>query len=118
MKLVRNVLQDLIDKKLWPVAVALVAGLVAVPVVLGGSSSAGAPAPQVAAAPSGPNGLADHRDIARGEVISLDEQAAGAVSRSGKVRNPFVQHHVPKAVDATQAADSAVKAAKDLVKQL
>jgi hypothetical protein len=120
MKLVRNVLQDLIEKKLWPVAVALVAGLVAVPVVLGGSSSSAGtpPAPTVAAAPTGPNTLADHRDIARAEVVSLDEQAAGAVNRAGKVRNPFVQHHVPKVPNANAAANAAVQATKALVKQL
>jgi hypothetical protein len=99
MSFLKNVLHDLVEKRLWPVAIALVAALVAVPIVLGGSSSTGSPATDVAAV-TGPNGLANHRDVARGKVISLEEQAAGKVERSTgkKIRDPFVQHHQPKPV--------------------
>jgi hypothetical protein len=115
MKFVRNVLQDLVEKKLWPLAVVLIVGLAAVPVLLGGGKSdAGTDASAVAAAPA-ENGLADHRDAARGAVVSLEQQATGPVQRSGRVRNPFVQHHMPKAQDPAKAADSAVKAAKSLL---
>jgi hypothetical protein len=101
MSFLRNVLHDLVEKRLWPVAIALVAALVAVPIVLGGKSDAGTstPPPAVADA-SGANGLVNHRDAARAQVVSLEEQAAGKVARSGKVRNPFVQHHQPRATDA------------------
>jgi hypothetical protein len=99
----RNVLHDLLEKRLWPVAVALIAALVAVPLVLGGSSSdAGT---DVAA--TTPNGLANHRDTARAQVVGLEEQAAGKVERKGAVRDPFVQHHQPKAVDQKKV-DAAV----------
>ena len=40
MSPVRNIFNDLVDRRLWPVALALVAALVAVPVMLGGGSSA------------------------------------------------------------------------------
>jgi hypothetical protein len=97
MSFLKNVLSDLVEKRLWPVAIALVAALVAVPIVLGGSSSSsGAPATDVAASTT--NGLANHRDSAREAVVSLEDQAAGKVDRSGKVRDPFVQHHQPKPV--------------------
>jgi hypothetical protein len=109
MSFFKNVLHDLVEKRLWPVAIALVAALVAVPIVLGGSSSSsGAPAADVAAVtPS--NGLADHRDVARGKVISLEEQAAGKVERSSgkKIRDPFVQHHKPKLVKLAVATSPA-----------
>ncbi|HWH96259.1 MAG TPA: hypothetical protein VNT03_20520, partial [Baekduia sp.] len=98
MSFLRNILSDLVEKRLWPVAIALVAALVAVPMVLGGSSDAGTATPTPVADASS-NGLANHRDAARAEVVSLEEQAAGKVQRSGKVRDPFVQHHQPKAVD-------------------
>jgi hypothetical protein len=98
MSFLKNVLHDLVEKRLWPVAIALVAALVAVPIVLGGSStSSGTPAPDLATA-TATNGLANHRDVAREQVVSLEEQAAGKVQRSGKVRDPFVQHHQPKPV--------------------
>ncbi|WCB94533.1 hypothetical protein DSM104299_03270 [Baekduia alba] len=100
MTFLRNVLHDLVEKRLWPVAVALVAALVAVPIVLGGSSDAGTSTPTAVADASAANGLANHRDAARAQVVSLEEQAAGKVTRAGKVRDPFVQHHQPRLSDA------------------
>lgn len=112
MSFFKNVLHDLVEKRLWPVAIALVAALVAVPIVLGGSSSStDAPTTDVAAV-TAPNGLANHRDIARGKVISLEEQAAGKVERTSakkKIRDPFVQHHQPKPVKDKVAAPAAPK---------
>jgi hypothetical protein len=109
MSFVKNVLHDLVEKRLWPVAIALVAALVAVPIVLGGSSSgAGAPATGVAASTT--NGLANHRDVAREAVVSLEDQAAGKVDRSGKVRDPFVQHHQPKPVKVVVAKTTSTPA--------
>jgi hypothetical protein len=98
MSFLKNVLHDLVEKRLWPVAIALVAALVAVPIVLGGSSSSSETPATDLAAVTAPNGLANHRDVARARVVSLEEQAAGKVQRSGKVRDPFVQHHKPKPV--------------------
>jgi hypothetical protein len=109
MSFVKNVLHDLVEKRLWPVAIALIAALVAVPIVLGGSSSgAGAPATDVASSTT--NGLANHRDVAREAVVSLEEQAAGKVDRSGKVRDPFVQHHQPKPVKVVVAKTTSTPA--------
>lgn len=87
MSFLKNVLSDLIEKRLWPVAIALVAALVAVPILLGGSSDSGSSTPVagVASAPvDGP---------AQADVVSLEEQAAGKVERKGSLKNPFVQHH-------------------------
>ncbi|MCW2992842.1 MAG: hypothetical protein JWQ18_337 [Conexibacter sp.] len=111
MSFLKNVLQDLVEKRLWPVAIALVAALVAVPILLGGSSSPQAAAPVDVAAATTTNGLANHRDVAREQVISLEEQAAGKVERSGKVRDPFVQHHQPKPVKLVTAAAKTVSSA-------
>jgi hypothetical protein len=104
MSFLKNVLHDLVEKRLWPVAVALVVALIAVPIVLGGGGAdAGTATAGVAAVPTTSNGLANHRDVARARVVSLEEQAAGKVQRSGKVRDPFVQHHQPKKADQTVA---------------
>jgi hypothetical protein len=110
MSFLKNVLQDLVEKRLWPVAIALVAALVAVPIVLGGSSPEAAPVTDVASLTT-TNGLENHRDVARAQVVSLEEQAAGKVQRSGKVRDPFVQHHQPKVTKiVTTAANTVSKA--------
>jgi hypothetical protein len=98
----KNVLTDLIEKRLWPVAIALVAALVAVPIVLGGSSD-----------PSGTSvagvtpATAPGSGTSQAEVVSLEEAAAGKVQRKGALKNPFVQHHQPKVVTATTEASSA-----------
>jgi hypothetical protein len=118
MSFLRNVLHDLVQKKLWPVAVALVAAIIAVPIVLGGSPDAGAPAASVATAPTGSDGLTGHRDAAGAQVVSLEQQAAGAVDRPGSTRDPFVQHHQPKVKSLDAAVTSAVKAASDSISQL
>ncbi|HET6506306.1 MAG TPA: hypothetical protein VFG42_05925 [Baekduia sp.] len=90
MSFFKNVLSDLIEKRLWPVAIALVAALVAVPIVLGGSSKDGTGTP-VASVTSTPGGSGP----SQAEVVSLEEQAAGKVQRKGSLKNPFVQHHQP-----------------------
>ena len=115
MSFLKNVLHDLVEKRLWPVAIALVVALIAVPIVLGGSSDAGTAGPDAASLPA-TNGLANHRDVARADVVSLEEQAAGSVQRAGKVRNPFVQHHQPKPVD--QTVTDAVNATKGIAAAL
>jgi hypothetical protein len=102
MSFLRNILSDLIEKRLWPVAVALVAALVAVPIVLGGGSDAGTPAPTPVADASAANPTAK---AASAEVVSLEEQAAGKVERKGAVHDPFVQHHQPKAPKTVTTAD-------------
>lgn len=103
MSFFKNVLADLIEKRLWPVAIALVAALVAVPIVLGGSSdSSGTPVAGVTPA------TASGAGTSQAEVVSLEEQAAGKVQRKGSLKNPFVQHHQPKPVTVeTTAASSA-----------
>jgi hypothetical protein len=117
MTFLRNVLHDLVQKKLWPLAIALVAAVIAVPIVLGGGSDAGTNVPAPAPAPS--NGLANHGDVARAQVVSLEQQAAGKVNRPGSTRDPFVQHHQPKATTTAAAAvTNAVQTAKDATSAL
>ena len=92
----KNIVHDLIEKRLWPVALALVVALIAVPIVLGGSS-ASAPAVASAPLPGAGNGRSS---------VSL-ATAAGqerAYTRAGKVRNPFSQPKVKRAGTATTTA--------------
>ena len=116
MSFLRNVLTDLLEKRLWPLAIALVVALVAVPVVLGGGSDdAGTPAGDVAQAPATPAA-----GTGATKAVSLDQDVpTGQVRRAGKVRNPFKQLHVPKAPSTTAgAAGSLVSATRDLVASL
>jgi hypothetical protein len=99
MSAVRNLITDLVDRRLWPVAVALLGALVAVPVLLGGGSKAPAPAPAapLAAAAGTAGGTAQ-------AAVSLSQPSTSTTStnRPGAVRNPFTQHHVP--APASQSA--------------
>lgn len=113
MSFLKNVLSDLIEKRLWPLAIALVAALVAVPILLGGSSdSSGTPVAGVTSTPA-------DGGVAQADVVSLEEQAAGKVERKGSLKNPFVQHHqastttTPTTSAATTPAPSTSGGASD-----
>ncbi len=98
MNVLRNIWSDLVEKKLWPVAAALVVALVAVPLALsaGGSDAQPAPAGAVNAAP------------ANEPMVSLDTNAGTrATVRKGGVRDPFKQLHVPKPKAESKAAVAA-----------
>jgi hypothetical protein len=106
MSFLKNVLHDLIEKRLWPVAIALVVALIAVPIVLGGGSDAGSTGADVAATTTPTAGSAPASGAA---VVSLQEQTAGGkIQRAGKIRDPFVQHHVAKTVTDAVSTTSGI----------
>jgi hypothetical protein len=98
MKPLRNIVRDLVERRLWPIALLLVAAAVAVPVYLGRSSSddgAGGTAP------------AQTAQVAKASkaAVTLDETADES-DGAGKTRNPFKQQHVPKEQKADANAGS------------
>jgi hypothetical protein len=97
MSFLNNVLRDLVEKRLWPIALGLVAVLVAVPLTLGsGGSSSSKPAPAAPAA--GTTASAVHTGEA---VVAVKDAPPALRRRPGPLRDPFVQ---PKALDkATDA---------------
>jgi hypothetical protein len=99
MSAVRGLLRDLIERKLWPVAVLLLAAAIAVPMYLGRSSSEpGTPA-------TSGNEQASTGKMSKA-AVSIEDPAAGD-DRRGSVRNPFKQLHVPKpAATPTSTPDS------------
>jgi hypothetical protein len=97
MSAVRTVISDLVDRRLWPVALALVAALVAVPVLLGGGSSTPAPAAPVANATPATAGTAQ-------AAISVSTPSTARKNRPGAVRNPFIQHKAKATSDSTTNA--------------
>jgi hypothetical protein len=96
MNPVRTLINDLIDRRLWPVALALVAALAAVPVLLGGGSSAATSSPSdpLANVPATTDGTAK-------AAISVSTPSTGRKDRPGAVRNPFEQAKVPTASSST-----------------
>jgi hypothetical protein len=99
MNAVRGVLRDLVERRLWPVALLLVVAAVAVPVYLGRSSDDGTTdiAPPAATAQAGPK--------ASKAAVSLDESTDES-DGVGDVSNPFKQKHVPKAEKADTSTGS------------
>jgi len=81
MTFARTLIRELVDKRLWPVAVLLVLALVAVPLMLGGGGSASSvePLSDVAAPDAGSTPVT---------AVELAPPPAGG-TRSGKVRDPF-----------------------------
>ncbi|TML07525.1 MAG: hypothetical protein E6G41_04405 [Actinobacteria bacterium] len=96
MNSVRTIFNDLVDRRLWPLALALVAALVAVPVLLGGGSKASSSAP--------PEPIANAQATTGGTAqaaISVSTPSTARKDRPGAVRNPFEQHKVPATSDTT-----------------
>jgi hypothetical protein len=115
MPFLRNVLKDLVDKRLWPVAALLVAALVAVPVVLGRS---GDDAATTASLPA--TGAAVGTGTNEKASVTLETTPDDTRHDGGSLRDPF---HAPKltlkkvtdaspaaAAEATGAATAAVPA--------
>lgn len=90
MTFLRNIGADLVEKRLWPVAAALLVALIAVPTMLAhsgddaGSTRVGPIAGATASKPDA--------------VLALNTTPAGRRKRGGKAKNPFVQLYVPKPV--------------------
>jgi len=97
---VRNLVQDLIERRLWPVALLLAVALAAVPVVLG---RGGDDAASTAALPTTP-ATGDASTGQKAEV-TLDTSAP-AEHAGGNVRNPFKAPATPKATKRTRTAAS------------
>jgi hypothetical protein len=99
----RNLGSDLVEKRLWPIALALILAIVAVPMLLSGGSEP-APAPSTpAAAPSTPAAASAQAQV------SLDSAVPGKRGDKSTVRNPFKQQHAPK--KATDASASSTPSA-------
>ncbi len=97
-------LSDLRDRKLWPVAVALLAAVVAVPVLLTKSASP-------AGAGHGTPSLALPVDLAKtGPAVTVDT-TPGQASLNGKTRDPFTQLVKPSSTTSASTASAANSAA-------
>jgi hypothetical protein len=94
MKSVRNLLFDLVERRLWPVALLLVVAAVAVPVYLGRSSSDDGGSQTPAQGTTAQTGAKASK-----AAVSLDESADES-DGVGRVHNPFKQKHVAKAKKA------------------
>lgn len=98
MTFLKSIWADLVEKRLWPFALALLLALVAVPIALGGGGGGDA-APLGATGPTG---------AAAGQLaqVSLDADTPERRDRLGKVRDPFKQRAVP--ATGTSGATGAV----------
>jgi hypothetical protein len=94
----RRVVGELREKRLWPVAVALLVAIVAVPVALS-KSSGSAPVAQLPQAASPPSQAAS--------IPAVSVQSTPGQSRlTGKARNPFAQQRTGGTPTAAAAAAS------------
>jgi hypothetical protein len=108
MNPLRNLARDLVERRLWPVALLLVVAAVAVPLYLGRSSS-----DDVASDAPLPGATAQAGVKASKAAVSLDESADES-DGAGIVHNPFKQKHVPKAEKADTSASDASSSPSDM----
>jgi hypothetical protein len=83
----RNIWRDLVDRRLWPVALLLGIALIAIPVLLSHSSSS---------AP-GKSAVANVSPTAPVAGVAPVASVSSTVAPAGSTRNPFHQQHLPKA---------------------
>lgn len=93
----RNIWRDMIDRRLWPVALLLVVALIAIPVVLAKPAPKTTP-PATPVATSSPEPL-----VATPAAIRSN---SGNAPVGGIYKNPFNQQHVPKAPAQSTGATS------------
>jgi hypothetical protein len=101
MAALRDLWSDLVEKRLWPVALALVAALVAVPLVLAkspASSGGGEPVSSLTAPASGGAGAGPGK--AHEAVVSVSGPVSGGAPLRGHAKDPFKQQF-PQATDAS-----------------
>jgi len=101
----RSVVQELVDRRLWPVAVLLLAAVLAVPVLLGGGEEPAASAPVTEAQTAVAAGADDSAQI------TIVESTPPRRTRAGRVRNPFVQPTETQTADTAAETPSAPSAA-------
>jgi hypothetical protein len=108
MNAASKLLRDLVDKRLWPVALLLVVAIVAIPVLIGRSSSGstGADSAAVAAAATPAPAAAPAPAV---ELVG----PPSVRSRPGKVRDPFrrAKHKVKEAASSATTSTSPKAAA-------
>jgi len=96
----RSVARDLVDKRLWPIAILLLAALVAVPLLIGsGSSDAPQPAPAATVKPA-------TQDAAGSIVKVVGPAVTGKDDRPGKLDDPFYDPPEPETAKSSSAATS------------
>ena len=102
LKPLKDLFNDLVDRRLWPVALALVVAIVAVPILLSSKSSGpGASSPAAASIPPAAPASSPDRAIADTSVIATT--ASGRGLAASKAENPFVQRG-PHAKPPTSAS--------------
>jgi hypothetical protein len=95
MPFLRSLLKDLVEKRLWPVALLLVAALAAVPMLVGRTAGT---APTTAPAPAaGAGGAATTANAS----VTLATEPSDERHDDGRVRDPFTSPVAPKDEDDT-----------------
>ena len=103
MNPVRKLVADLIEKRLWPVALMLVVAAITLPIIIGGGGDAATdtPDPTLTPAPAADEGAATAVELVGPPTVR---------SRAGAVRDPFRRKKVVEAAAAAGAASTAAKA--------
>ena len=103
MNLIKNTAQQLVRRRLWPVALLLVAALVAVPMTLAKSPAPAAPAPQVAVAAHASDAAANTPIV---ELATPDASSHARRRVLGQAKDPFAPAPLPKAKKSKKQAEA------------
>jgi hypothetical protein len=106
MKHVRTLIQDLIERRLWPVALLLAVALAAVPMVLGRSGDAATGTAALPTTPATDGGT-------QKATVTLDTSVPADIDRRGARRNPFKAPASAKAKSDPQVATPSSSSSTD-----
>jgi hypothetical protein len=114
MSVLRGIWSDMVEKRLWPVAAALVVAVVALPVVLSRSA-----AQHFAAVSSAPAAVTPPAPAVTPAPANPDQQLAATVDgsryqRNGHARDPFINVPPPKSVTSVSTASTGTPVATAL----
>lgn len=98
MSFARNIIRDLVDKRLWPFALLMVVAIVAIPLVMGGGSDAGSGDSSTPIAPAGATATSSAVELLPPPSVR---------KRAGKVVDPFRRKPVVDP-DSTGASNTVV----------
>ncbi|HEX4805029.1 MAG TPA: hypothetical protein VFU94_03930 [Conexibacter sp.] len=108
MRAVRDLFGELVQRRLWPIAVLLAVGLVAVPVVLAKHGAAPQVGPDAPPPPPAAIGAAPGASGGQSEpIVSAAASPDSGAPLRGQAKDPFVQQHVPPRVTSTSTATAA-----------
>jgi hypothetical protein len=107
MRPLRNLVNELVERRLWPIALLLLVALLAVPLLLSKSASPAVDdGPETGTPPAAVAGAARAAAAPGAPVVSVTRDAVPAAPLRGRAKNPFRQQYEEPVLDGTTSTST------------